>query len=351
MPSFLLENAVSGTGVRADMGADIFATTLVATQSYQLSTDSNAILGTGDFQRVTVQGYVMAVANAGVQLSGEGGFISISATGVVANSGTDLEAAVRTYGIEARIVNAGEISGGVGVGLYQGGNIVNSGSITAVGTTYGADPEASAGIVLAASASTNMRIVNTGLISGAVQEQSDAYDGQRFSIWEARGQANTIRIENSGTLNGTVDLLDGAATLRNTGTILGAVRLGGSVDELNNAGTVNEDVDLGDGADRLENTGALTRNVFLGEGADIAVVGGTVSVMYGGTGADLVAISGAVLSGVFLEDGADTLFLTGAGRAFDVAVGDGNDSLYGGQSKWPAVWSGRQRHYLWCGWR
>jgi hypothetical protein len=209
MPSFILDNFITGTGIRADMGSDIFASTLVTLGAYQLSTDSNTIFGSGDFQRVTVQGYVMSVGNAGVQLSGEGAFISISETGIVANSGTDLQAAVRTFGVDARIINAGEISGGVGVGLFQGGNIVNSGSITAVGTTYGSDPEASAAILLGASASTNMRIANTGVITGAVQEQSDAYNGQRFAIWETRGQDNTILIESSGTLNGTVDVQGG----------------------------------------------------------------------------------------------------------------------------------------------
>jgi Ca2+-binding RTX toxin-like protein len=232
MPSFLLDSSNTGTGVRGDMGSDIFAATLVAYQAYQLSTDSNAIFGGGDFQRVTVQGYVMSVGNAGVQLSGLGAFISISETGIVANSGTDLQAAVRTFGIDARIINAGEISGGVGVGLFQGGNIVNSGTITAVGTTYNNDPEASAAIVLAATASTDMWITNTGLITGA----------------------------------------------------------------------------------------------------DIAIVDGTVSALFGGAGADVVAISGAVLAGVFLDEDADTLYLTGAGRAFDVAGGLGNDSLYGGQA-------------------
>jgi hypothetical protein len=84
------------------MGSDIFATTLVALGAYQLSTDLNTIFGSGDYQRVTVQGYVMSVGNAGVQLSGIGAFISISETGSVANSGTDLQASTRGSSMRAR---------------------------------------------------------------------------------------------------------------------------------------------------------------------------------------------------------------------------------------------------------
>ena len=133
MPSFLLENSVTGPGIRADMGAENFATTIVALNSYQLSTDSIAIVGTGQQQRVTVQGYVASVGTA-IGLTEAASIVSITATGIVAGLMSDLEAAVRMSGGQSRIINAGEISGGVGVALIESGDILNSGTITGMGT-------------------------------------------------------------------------------------------------------------------------------------------------------------------------------------------------------------------------
>jgi hypothetical protein len=167
---------------------------------YQLSTDSGAIFGDVIAQRVTIQGYVMSVDSAAVELRGAGGSGTIGATGLVSNANADIQAAVRLFGSNGRVNNAGEISGDRGVALFADDTIVNSGTISGTGTACNAEPNASAGVTLSAFGPSDMRISNTGLIDGAVQVFSSLYIGQRFAIWENRDEVSTITIDNAGTI-------------------------------------------------------------------------------------------------------------------------------------------------------
>lgn len=332
MPSFLLESTVSGPGIRADMSADSNAYTIVGFFTCQLSTDSVAIFGIADQQRVTVLGNVVSLNSAAVDLRGAGGSVTIGTAGTVSSNSTGV-AAVRMLSDASRVNNAGWISGGTGVALEGSGNIFNSGTISGTGTAYNNDVEAPAGNTLSSPTPGVMQIANTGLIEGAYQAFSALYADQRFAIWETRGHANTITIENAGRLSGNVDLQRGAATLRNTGTILGTVRLGEGADFMSNGGTISEDVNFGSGvdSDRLENTGAILGTVSMGDGGDIVVVGGTIAgALFMDAGADILALTGTVGTGVFLGDGADAVTVSGEGNSFEIVGDAGNDTVYGG---------------------
>ena len=147
------------------------------------------------------------------------------------------------------------------------------------------------------------------------EEKTVAHDGTVIDLW---GTDTENTIENNGTINNSTDpdldpdkidrtldaIVGGNATdmLTNNGTINGAVNLGEGADTLTNTSTINGNVILGAGEDTLNNTGTITGNVGLSDVIDsddsinTATNSGTIEGnLNGGKGNDEITNSGTLM--------------------------------------------------------
>ena len=133
-------------------------------------------------------------------------------------------------------------------------------------------------------------IVNSGTIRGdyAIREQSD-------NQW----RTYNLAIENSGLIEGRIELTEGNDLLTNSGNIIGNVDLGEDADTLVNRGTVTGEVSLGTGNDIYDGTGGVQNGRILGQdGADLLIGTSGVDTIDGGAGNDiLVGGGGDTLTG------------------------------------------------------
>ncbi|MDT9600247.1 autotransporter domain-containing protein [Sphingosinicella rhizophila] len=142
-----------------------------------------------------------------------------------------------------------------------------------------------------------------------------------FEILQTQGTGGGVtggsgddNVNNTGTLNGPVDLGEGDNQFTNAsgGTINNNVTAGSGDDAVGNQGTINGAVDLGEGDNQFANAGGATIN-------------GNVQT---GTGSDAVDNQGTINGSVDLGDG-DNQFANASGGtiAGDVATGTGNDAV------------------------
>lgn len=262
-----------------------------------------------------------------INLDAAGQFALVTPTGVVRVSGD----AVR-LGNGGRVVNDGAIyaftdSGGGRAVLLP--NLVGSSVVVNNGSIAGGNSGISS-----TSASNNLRLSNTGTISGDTGvlasngniDNHGTISGDDVGLRLGRGS-----LVNAGEIvgNNTGLDLDGfqlglVITLRNTGLIAGiaedsfAIRARAVFSDdpnqivLQNSGTLAGVVRLGLGDDRLVNRGTIDGNVQLQAGSDTFIN------------------QGALLGSVSMGDGNDTHIGTN-GSATDVIAGDdGDDQLHGG---------------------
>jgi hypothetical protein len=285
---------VTGTGANAaTQGAD----------GDVVNSGSMTIQGAGPVNGV----YDWNPSPGGVFQNLSGGTFSVSSSGGAATGVT------LVYGYE--FDNAGQITvsaatSGVGLtyGAFTHGNtIINSGSITVTGaSSTGISVNTYYGV-------TPVSLTNSGTITAQVAIQ---YAG------------TSANLNNTGVLNGAVDLNGANDVVINTGTINGAVNLGNGNENLySHTGAINGVITVGSGSSIIT-LGAENNTVDLAAGTHIVDAGG---------GANTVSYAGAT-SGVHVSLGLQGLAQsTGVGTDtlfnFQTLVGSSyNDTLEGGGS-------------------
>jgi Ca2+-binding RTX toxin-like protein len=210
----------------------------------------------------------------------------------------------------------------------------------------------------------NQGIITAQTIADPVSGQVEFYSIGIAGYIFPGGIGQTLTINNSGTITADIAVLaysitgynqlDNNAVVNNLagGTLNGAVILEFSDDELINAGTINGFVDMREGADLLD-TGAGTitglidmgfgNDIFLGSaGADVVLgnrnddtldgAGGS-DLLLGGSGADLLE-GGTGNDGLYGEYENDTIVTLGGDV---VSGGDGDDRIEAGDYAFRAV--------------
>ena len=202
----------------------------------------------------------------------------------------------------------------VGVGLGNGGTIINSGTISASGPRQAIGLTA---IYQAPGQGQPTSLDNSGVIRAT---SSAAHDGIAAWIVSTFG----VGVTNSGLLEGDVALRvsgsamgGGAWEVKNTGRMIGQVRLSDSADHFVNSGSVTGDVTLGAGGDVYDGRlGSATGMVGGGDGDDTLMGGAGFDYLQGNAGADSEA------------GGAGDDWVVGGQGNDQLSGGDGNDVVY-----------------------
>lgn len=218
--------------------------------------------------------------------------------------------------------NAGLIEGSIGLLLtsLQSGWFRNTGTIQS--NVAGADGNAV--VIYATEAGVGaITFRNEGTLSGLVNYNGEVVAFRQFDYSIGPGPENilgqVVKLYNTGTVNGAVELGRGGDTVLNSGSITGWVSTGGDADVVGNSGSMGA-VDLGDGDDKYFTRGSSysAGTVSGGAGSDRLLGGLLADDLAGGADGDLV----------LGRDGNDTL--NGDGGADTLRGGNGTDSMDGG---------------------
>ncbi len=342
MPNFFLNTNEFATGVRAPMGVDSSAWTVVAEGVTSGSSTVYAISGFGFSQHVTVAGTAISHSWNTIFLNGGGARVTVLGTGQVSHLDPNSGAAINLYGAGSIVRNDGRITGATGVEVNTntggGQQIVNHGLISGSGFGWPGSlfviPVFGAGVLIntddieSAVAGTRVSVVNTGTISGA-RLDSNAPGYAILQIARAPIDEDTDYASLS-------DQANSAVTIVNSGTLMGHVKLLNQNDVLQNSGLVQGDVEMGGGDDLVDSRhGQVAGTVFGGVGNDTVIGGEGVDSIFGGTGDDAVWGLGGddVIHG---DNGNDTLrggagddMLYGGANADLLHGGSGDDMLFG----------------------
>ncbi|WP_299930330.1 calcium-binding protein [uncultured Pelagimonas sp.] len=325
MPNISLTTTTVGSGIIVDLSSDVSATGFIAEGVSAASFSSWAVAGFADDQQVTVAGSAMAGNSSAVYMSGSDARVSVLASGQVSNTDNGAGAAIYMAGASSLVTNLGAISGGAGVEIVTssggGGQVVNHGTISGVGFGYAATlyntARYGAGILLDGGTYDGpeeidpVRIINTGVISGATQ---DGYAPGYAILMESRVEEEDDQV--SATEQSNV-----AAYIANSGQLMGDVRVLDQADQLENSGEVHGDIRMGGGDDWVDSRLGQVFGTIQGEDGNDSLIGGEHSDIIDG-GADNDSIIGL--------DGADEL-IGGSGED-TLRGGAGDDTIDGGSS-------------------
>ncbi len=266
---------------------------------------------------------------------------------------------------EISVINDGVIGSVDHAGMFLGASSLTS--ITNTGHIYSmADDDFFDSAVIVLNSNT-YRLTNTGLI----ENRASADTGSSFDAREAAAvrfsspkvfagslaeltnsgtisgpthsfyaDMETIRLTNSGTMNGTVFFNNstGTGSIVNSGTINGDLNLDDAVDTVRNSGTVNGDVLLGGGADLFDGRGGtVTGEVAGGGGDDTYIIDDASIALSEGAGQGTDEVQSLV--SFTLGDNFETLTLLGGDHidgygnsdANTITGNSGNNALGGGQ--------------------
>ncbi|MDA7424743.1 calcium-binding protein [Thalassococcus lentus] len=233
MPSFLIDNSVTATQtLNNNEGGSIG-------QNGSVLTLGNGIVMSGNSDLI-VNGSIQAFATA-IEASGTTQFeLVVGASGSILSAGNGITADVTTESL-----------------------VLNSGTISAVGTALSLTADAAAVIPV------NHDVVNTGTITST----------STAVVLEIANSGFT-EFQNHGVISGTNEGIDNSASadgitfVTNTGTITGGqpfnpsdfAYLGGSgADNLINSGVINGNISLGGGSDFFDGRGGILNGTLRGD--------------------------------------------------------------------------------------
>lgn len=248
-----------------------------------ISRQTAGIVGAGENHAVTVFGTVFG-RNYGISLGSETSFFNSVEVGANGHVGATSQALGYTVGVSVlgaagRVVNAGVISGTVGI------------------VVGGSDP---------ISAMIPSYITNTGVINGMVGRHIDSLNG--------------VIVQNAGTMSNAHYFYDSAAFLSSDDSP--------GVDSIFNTGTIIGDIRLGGGDDLFDGRGGKhVGMVYGGPGNDTLRAGDDGAELVGEAGDDLL-VGGA--GDDTLRGGADNDTLRGRAGDDELYGWEGDDLLFGG---------------------
>ncbi len=288
-----------GTGIQYDLGTD--NDLVVGTNVIVESTDTNAIIGAGNGQTVTVFGIVQGYDDA-INLSGSDATVIIEEGAFVASQ---IDDGVSLKGINATLINRGTITANYGVYLDATGgtaNITNFGTLVAIADGIRID------------SATQSVIQNFGLIS---------------SIEDHSFHGNILQdlVINRGKMIGDIFLLAGDDLYDGNGGRLRGGVFGGDGNDTFRPGVLAEVMEGGLDVDTLDfraggGVSVDLNNVIANTGFAQGDVYTLMERVFGSqAGADRL-VGDSVANGLYGFGGTDQL--TG---------NEGNDSLYGGSGK------------------
>ncbi|MFT6913426.1 MAG: Ca2+-binding RTX toxin-like protein [Paracoccaceae bacterium] len=313
-----LTSSTSGNGTRANMTeADSF--TYVASGVSIVIANATVVVGSGINQSLVSEGSLISLSLPAVSLVGDEARVTVGEQGSLVTNTSGDNAALNLGGFDSVLENRGAITGGLGVTVLSGTQIVNTGNISGLG---GGDAIGTTGLY----SGIGIGLHNTQ-VSGLGQ-----FDIENYGM--IRGQEYAIYVANDA---GVPDLA--AVNLSNYGTISGNILLGGGEDVVLNGGLIVGDVDLGAGNDfyRLMTGGQVDGILTGGYGNDRMIGNAEDNVFYGGNNTDRLIMGDGNDEGYGgvgndrLEGGHGNDLLQGD-KGRDVLLGGwGDDVLRGGQ--------------------
>lgn len=259
---------------------------------YIISLNSNlgARLGGGGAWTVNLHGSIFAQNDHALFLTNDSGpeptsKITIGASGQIASGGN--------YAIQS----------------FTSVNITNAGVLLAGGSTV---------ISLNGSKGASS-VMNSGTIGS---------EGQTYGI-NAFTTADNIKVTNSGTIFGTIDLAIGNDSVTNSGTIFGNLVLDDGNDVVTNTGSIEGHIDLGEGNNRYTSTkaNASVLNIVAGAGNDVVSNAGEMDIVNLGEGNNSITHANKGHAELLLTgSGNDTFLINGFVRQY-VQTGDGKNTV------------------------
>ncbi len=309
-PGFFASGLAGGTGTSIENLGTVRVTadgtgTAIAVSAPQGASTVNR----GTVEAMTEDGNALAVIASGLGSFENYGELRVSSTGTSTTSNADALFLVGMTGLNAGTItttaesgtSAGALVGGdtvltntgdilaagpsaIGVGVGDTSTLDNSGTVSASG--------ANARAVFADAGAT---ILNAGMITATTVPGGAESIG---IVFDENSNADKT-ISNSGTIDADVAIVDRATstapgentlTVDNSGQIIGTVDLGNGIDRVTNTGIIDGDVLLGAGDDEYDGRGGVLNGIVDGgDGNDVIRGGDGDETLLGGAGNDVVA--------------------------------------------------------------
>ncbi len=324
LADLVVRGAVAGLSgiLAADVGDGSGRVSIVVGETGTVDGANRGILSNRLATSIDIQGSVTSQGSSTVRLdppaSGTSVFEStITISGHVSGIGDGL----LINQAETKIFNSGLIAAGTGIRINEADTrIVNTGEI--IGNAFD-NSNSNAGRAIIGSDALD--IINSGILSGTASD-----------VVLSTSTTAVDRVQNTGLINGGVNLNGGNDTVINGGQINGAVTLAGGADTYRGfgfgvatggvtGGTGNDTLVGGDLADNLD--GGDDDDMLVGRGGDDTLVGGAgADLIFAGAGSDTVT-AGTENDTVRGGAGDDTVF--GGSGNDDIFANEGDDDLIG----------------------
>ena len=318
----------SGAAAPGQIALDALENLIMTRGALLAVPDGPGVTGFGGSHALAIAGDI-AVSGEGISLTGNGNRVTISTSGSI----TSGESAIAINGADTRVINHGDIT-----------------SLADFAITFGAVVSTNAPPGIGKVSLYNAGVINGG-ISNSVNDLNIRNLGQIIcastdidSIAVLGGDHREV-VTNLGTIQGDMNLGNGANAVSNRGVIDGDIRTGGDGDVVDNRlGTSSGGVFLGDGADTYMPSSAVDSYVDGGFGTfdtldfskggavrfalnnSIAATGAAAGDVYLG----FERVLGSDLGDDFLIGNDGDNYLEGGGGNDELRGGDGKDSLKGG---------------------
>ncbi|MGV6812327.1 MAG: calcium-binding protein [Brevirhabdus sp.] len=291
--------------------------TITGDDTFYFSTSDDSTIVNHGTVSSSEQTFLFASDNVRIENHGiwDGGFFSQQSSAVIHNTGT-MRSAGTTVDFSLTVNTFESLS------LFNSGLIATTSQFSSTDAVRGGAGHDS--------------VENTGTIDGTIDlaDGNNSIINAHLILGNIDTDEDTDTLVNTGTIEGNIDLGHGTNTIRNSGFIEGDITGGDNTDSVSNRGVIRETVELGNGNNVLTNhTGAqILGDAFTDNGGDTVVNRGEMAGLSTGDGADSVVNSGLLTGDMLLGLGND-IFQGKFGVVQGQILGDaGNDTIIGGAS-------------------